>query len=110
MLVMKHSGFFEKITGAGLVITGEGMTDSQTGEGKLCSVVARECRKNEVPVALLSGALRGDLRGLLKMFDYAVSISNGETSLENMIKNGRQNLVFASENLIRALNLGSARK
>jgi len=105
MLVMKHSGFFEKINGADLVITGEGMTDSQTAGGKLCSVVARESRKAGVTTALLSGGLGGDPFVLLDMFDYAVSISCGETSLDAMIKMSRRDLVFAAENLVRALLL-----
>lgn len=106
MLVMKHAGFFEKIKGADLVITGEGMTDSQTLQGKLCSVVARESRKAGVPIALLSGGLGGDLFSLSEMFDYAASISCGETSLNSMISNSRRDLVFSAENLIRAVTLG----
>ena len=110
MLVMKHSQFFEKIAGADLVITGEGMTDGQTAGGKLCSVVARESRKAGIPTALLSGAIRGEPSALFDMFDYAVSISCGENSLDEMIKMGRRDLVFAAQNLIRALHLGSIRK
>ncbi|MDR1930888.1 MAG: glycerate kinase [Treponema sp.] len=111
LLVMRYAGFFDRIAGtenAGppdLVITGEGMTDSQTAGGKLCSVLARESRRAGVPVALLSGAIGGDPRPLFDHFDYAVSISCGETSLEGMIKNSRRDLVFAAENLIRALRL-----
>ncbi|MDR2553606.1 MAG: glycerate kinase [Treponema sp.] len=107
MLVMKHAGFFEKIRGADLMITGEGMTDSQTAAGKLCSVAARESRRAGVPAALLSGGLEGDLSALFEIFDYAVSISAGETSLEGMIAQSRRDLVFAAENLIRALRLGA---
>jgi glycerate kinase len=106
MLVMKHSGFFEKIKGVDLVVTGEGMTDGQTAGGKLCSVVARESRKTGVPVALLSGGLGGDVSILLEMFDYAVSISTGETSLDSMIRQSRRDLVFAAENLVRAVRVG----
>ncbi|MDR0447039.1 MAG: glycerate kinase [Treponema sp.] len=106
MMVMNYSGFFEKISGADLLITGEGMTDSQTAGGKLCSVAARESRKAGVPAALLSGALGGDPSMLLEMFDYAISISCGETSLDEMIKMSRRDLVFAAENLIRAIQLG----
>lgn len=105
MLVMKHSGFFEKINGVDLVITGEGMTDSQTAGGKLCSVVARESHKAGVPAVLLSGGLGGDPFVLFNMFDFAVSISCGETSLDAMIKMSRRDLVFAAENLIRAMHL-----
>ncbi|MDR2661582.1 MAG: glycerate kinase, partial [Treponema sp.] len=108
MLVMKHAGFFEKITGADLVITGEGMSDSQTlKSGKLCAIVARESRAAGVPAALLSGGLGGDLPELLSLFDYAVSISCGETSLDDMIRRSRRDLVFAAENLVRAIFLGN---
>ena len=106
MLVMKHALFFEKIAGADLVITGEGMTDSQTAQGKLCSVAARESRKAGVPVALLSGGIGGSPANLFDMFDYAVSISCGETNLDEMIKMSRRDLAFAAENLIRAIQLG----
>jgi len=106
MLVMRYAGFFNKLKTADLVITGEGKTDSQTAGGKLCSVVARESRKAGVPVALISGALEGDIEALLTSFNYAVSISSGQTSLDTMIKDSRRDLALASENLIRAIELG----
>ena len=106
MTVMRYAGFFDRLKTADLVITGEGMTDAQTAEGKLCSVVARESRRAGVPVALLSGALGGKTENLLAAFDYAVSISAGETSLEAMIKNSPMDLSLAAENLIRAILIG----
>jgi glycerate kinase len=106
MVVMKYTGMMNALEHADLVITGEGRTDSQTTKGKLCAVVARVCKDASVPVALLSGALAGDLDTLLELFDYAVSISNGEETLETMIQNGRRNLKFAAANLIRALHFG----
>jgi glycerate kinase len=106
MLVMRHAGFFSHLSGAALVITGEGMTDGQTAGGKLCSVVARESRKAGVPAALLSGALGGDAPNLLASFDYAVSIACGQTGLDAMIAESRRDLGFAAENLVRALVLG----
>jgi glycerate kinase len=106
MLVMKYSGFFDRLSGADLVITGEGMTDGQTAGGKLCSVVAREARKAGLPVALLSGGLGGEAPALLGSFDYAVSISCGQTSLDAMIRDSRRDLGFAAENLVRAILMG----
>jgi glycerate kinase len=50
--------------------------------------------------------LGGDLSILFDMFDYAVSIASGETSLDEMITQSRRDLVFAAENLVRALKLG----
>jgi glycerate kinase len=108
MLVMKYSGFFDRLPGANLVITGEGMTDGQTAGGKLCSVVAREAHKAGVPVALLSGGLSGDVAALLGSFDYAVSIACGQVGLDAMIKGSPRDLGFAAENLIRAIRIGNS--
>ena len=107
MLVMRYAGFFKWLEkGADLVITGEGMTDGQTAGGKLCSVVARESRKAKIPVALLSGGLGGDAGALLASFDYAASISCGQTSLDAMIKDSKRDLALAAENLTRAIMIG----
>jgi glycerate kinase len=106
MLVMRYAGFFGCLPGADLVITGEGMTDGQTMGGKLCSVVAREAHKAGVPAALLSGALGGQAQALFGAFDYAVSISRGQTGLEAMIRDSREDLRFAAENLVRAIQIG----
>lgn len=107
MLVMRYAGFFKCLEkGIDLIITGEGQTDGQTAGGKLCSVVAREGRKAKIPVALLSGALGGDVAPMLSSFDYAMSVSCGEPSLDAMLKNGPRNLAFAAENLVRAILIG----
>jgi glycerate kinase len=105
-LVMDGAGFFDKIKDADLVITGEGMTDGQTAGGKLCSVVAEESHKANVPAALLSGALGGDAGKLMESFDYAVSISCGQIGLDAMIKDSKRDLSLAAENLIRAIMVG----
>jgi glycerate kinase len=106
MLVMKYSSFFDHLQDCDLIITGEGMTDSQTASGKLCSIVAREGKKAGVPVALISGALGGDVSNLLSLFDYALSIACGQTSFDAMIKDSKRDLGFAAENLIRAIQIG----
>lgn len=106
MLVMRYAGFFSRLDEAGLIITGEGMTDGQTSGGKLCSVVAREGRKAGIPVALISGALGGDAPNLLAVFDYAVSIACGQAGLDAMIRDSRRDLGFAAENLMRAVAIG----
>jgi glycerate kinase len=110
MLVMRYAGFFNRLSEADLIITGEGMTDGQTAGGKLCSVVAREGRKAGIPVALLSGALGGDAPNLLSVFDYAVSIACGQIGLDAMIADSRRDLGFAAENLIRAITIGGNSK
>jgi glycerate 2-kinase len=110
LLVMRYAGFLDRLKGADLVITGEGMTDGQTAGGKLCSVVARESRRAKVPVALLSGGIGGEPGSLLASFDYAVSISCGQIGLDAMIKDSRRDLSLAAENLVRAIQIGKKLK
>jgi glycerate kinase len=69
-------------------------------------VVARESHKTGVPVALLSGALRGEVGNLLSTFDYAVSIASGQIGLDAMIRDSRRDLTLAAENLIRGILIG----
>jgi glycerate kinase len=110
MLVMRYAGFFNKLKGAALVITGEGRTDGQTAGGKLCSVVARESRKAKLPVALISGCLTGDVGALLASFDYAVAVANGQIGLDAMIKDSKRDLGLSAENLMRAILIGEKLK
>jgi glycerate kinase len=108
LTVMGYSGFEAALEGADLVITGEGMTDSQTMGGKLCSVVASESRRLGVPVALLSGGLGGDVLAFRDSFDFAASTACGQIGLEAMMRDARRDLRFAAANLMRAWNLGAA--
>ena len=50
----------EKLEGADLVITGEGCSDAQTENGKLCSELAMFCKAHNVPCYLLSGKITED--------------------------------------------------
>ena len=58
-LAIAATGLEEKIKSADLLITGEGCSDSQTDNGKLCAVVAEMCRKHNTPCILLSGKIPG---------------------------------------------------
>ena len=63
-LAIKLTRLEEKLSGADLVITGEGCSDEQTENGKLCSELALFCKNHGVPCYLLSGKITenpGDL-------------------------------------------------
>ena len=51
------SCFDEKIQKADLVITGEGRSDAQSGEGKITGSIVKHCARCSVPCAVLSGSL-----------------------------------------------------
>lgn len=85
-LVMNESGFYEQLSGADLVITGEGCSDDQTACGKLCSEIALAAKSCGVPTVLLSGALKGDCAELEKLFAGCFSISRGVCTLDEALK------------------------
>lgn len=59
-LVLDQIDFDSKIKGADLVITGEGCSDYQTLKGKTASGVLERAKRQGIPVALVSGAVRDE--------------------------------------------------
>ena len=59
-LAIKLTCLEEKLKNADLVITGEGCSDAQTENGKLCSELAIFCKSHGVPCYLLSGKITAD--------------------------------------------------
>lgn len=57
-LVLDQIGFDSIIDGADLVITGEGCSDYQTLKGKTAAGVLERAKRKEIPVMLVSGAIR----------------------------------------------------
>ena len=106
-LIIQVSGLEKQLEGADLLITGEGCTDSQTDAGKLCGEVALTAHRHNVPVLLLSGALKGDPEPFGKTFDYAFSTSTGaHANLEEAIRAGKRDLAFTVRNLARLIKRG----
>ena len=91
-LVITSSGLPGALRGATLVVTGEGCSDGQTLCGKLCSVAAACAAKEGVPAVLVSGAVKGDIQALEKVFSGVFSISPGAVSLAEAMKNTAVNL------------------
>lgn len=100
-LVMQYSGFYDALKDADLVITGEGCSDAQTVNGKLCFCVAEAAHRCGVPVMLFSGALRGDTSELERVFDGCFSIASGPGTLADAIASTAENLRRAGANLAR---------
>jgi glycerate 2-kinase len=55
-LVVEASGLDARLTGADLVITGEGRVDSQTAYGKAPGEVAKRAKASRIPVLLIAGS------------------------------------------------------
>lgn len=97
-LILDAIGFRRQIKGADLVVTGEGRTDSQTAEGKLCCAVAEAAHKERIPVLLLSGAIEGSPEELGRTYDFAFSSSTGRRTLEEAMTAAADDLYFTAVN------------
>ncbi|MGH2996407.1 MAG: glycerate kinase, partial [Gaiellaceae bacterium] len=62
-LVLGVLQFRERVRGAALVVTGEGIVDRGTAEGKAPGVVARICREEGVRCAVFGGKVAEQLPG-----------------------------------------------
>ena len=81
--IMELCGFHRAITGASLIITGEGKSDSQTLMGKVPYGVLKHSAG--VPVALLSGRIEQSPALLSAGFRHFVEISPRSISLDDAI-------------------------
>jgi len=98
-LVIETSGLEQCLANADLVITGEGCTDSQTASGKICAVIAETAAVHGVPTIVLSGAIRGPVAPLQKIFAAVMSIAKGPCSLDEAISSAPEWLYDAGRNI-----------
>ena len=85
------------------VITGEGCTDSQTEDGKLCSEIAKICRKHHVKCILLSGAVKGAPAKLRAEFHLAKAATPEGIPFESIQRNAARYLSEAAQRLAKEL-------
>jgi glycerate kinase len=90
---------------ADVLITGEGCTDSQTANGKLCAVIAESAAKHAVPAILVSGALKGDLSGLDSLFTAMFSTTVLPCSLDEALAATPANLVRIGRSIAGVLSV-----
>ncbi len=96
-LLLGLAGFDRKLAGTGWVVTGEGRTDRQSLDGKLCSVVAARAARAGVGTILCSGALEPGLDS--KLFAAMFSIGSGPVSLAEAFAQTPENLRRMGRNL-----------
>lgn len=92
----------EKIKHCNYVITGEGKTDNSTLLGKLPISVARLSKKHNKPCILLIG----DIEEAVNLSDYFYKTYKcrlPSDSAEEAIKNAKERLITATENLLKDL-------
>jgi glycerate kinase len=108
-LVLDLIGLDAKLTGAGLVITGEGRIDSQTAFGKAPAGVAQRARAHGIPCVAIAGGIGEGIAGLHPIgIDAVFSLCPGPISLDQAMQNGPALLRAATEQVARCF-FGSPR-
>ena len=105
-MVMEAVRLDERLTGAQLIITGEGRLDSQTARfGKGPAAVARHARNAGIPVVAIAGSL-ADETELHLLFDGVKATVVEPGSLDQAIAQARPLLVRAATRLMQLVLTG----
>jgi len=98
--------FSDIVKDASVVFTGEGKIDSQSLRGKVVIGVAREAKKQSVPVIAVVGGADGDMAKAYAEGVSAVFTINRLPQDFSVSRNfSKENLAFAFDNILRALKL-----
>ena len=100
-LVMELIGFYDLISDADIVITGEGRFDKQSFNGKAVGHVIETAKQSNVPVGIIAGNVSAEIRldkiqGLLSIETLISKAASEKDAIENAPKylyNAAQNLI-----------------
>ena len=102
--VLETVGFADIIRGADFIFTGEGKIDGQSLRGKVVIGVAREAKKQNVPVISVVGGADGDLASAYGEGVTAIFTINKLPQDLSISKHySKQNLAFTMENILRLI-------
>jgi glycerate kinase len=105
-MVMEALKLDDRLTGADLVITGEGRLDSQTARfGKGPAAVARHARNAGIPVIAIGGSV-ADETELRLLFDGLEAVVVEPCSLDQAIGQARPLLIRAATRVMRLILAG----
>lgn len=106
-LVSELVGLADKVSGADLVITGEGGINHQTIYGKTPICVAKIAQRYQAPVIVIAGRLSGNYEAVYEHGVTAVfSILSEITSLETALEKGYENIKQTSQNIAAVIKIG----
>lgn len=101
-LVAATVGLPDALSGAGLVLTGEGRLDGQSAGGKVVSVVAGLARERGIPAVALAGGLAGPLDDLHALgLTAAFSLADGPRALDELTAEAAPLLTALAEQVVR---------
>ena len=103
-IVLDFLDFDQKITGADLIITGEGMFDHQTLMNKAPIGVARRAKAQGIKVVGIAAVFSDQADVLLESgFDAIFSVVSKLSSIDEAISNTERNLLTLSKSIARLL-------
>ncbi|QEY25042.1 glycerate kinase [Neisseria animalis] len=101
-IVVEAVNLAQAVRDADLVITGEGRMDAQSVHGKTPVGVAGVAKQYGKPVIAIVGCLREDYEAVYQAgIDAVFPIIRQLDTLENVLANGRSNLVSAAQNIAK---------
>ena len=106
-VLLELNNFEEMLENTDIVITGEGKTDYQSTCGKVIYGISSICKKNNIPVIVISGGLGDNIEQL-----YDIGVSTMEASvcdimdIDKAMENAKINLENATERTLRAVRIG----
>ena len=105
-IVIEYSGLEKKVKNCDMVWTGEGSIEFQTQYGKTPLGVATVAKKYNKPVVALAGRVGDDIDILYeKGIDSIFGIMRGVTTIDEALKNGKENIERTSENIARLMEM-----
>ena len=103
-IVLKLTGFSDKLEGADYVFTGEGSIDSQTVFGKTPYGVSKAAQEHNIPVIGFGGKVEKEADILYQHgFQAIFCILSEVTDIETALKNGAINLENTTETVCRMI-------
>jgi len=103
-LVVDASGFEQALSGAQLVITGEGRADNQTAYGKAPGEVARRAQAAGIPAVLIAGTKGAGWETLLtKGFSAVTTLGQEGDNLQDLMQDARPALTRAAALAVKEL-------
>lgn len=106
-IVIEYTGLRDKLVHADVVFTGEGGIDFQTKFGKTPYGVARAAKEAGKPVIAIAGYVGEGIETLYtEGIDAVFGIAPGAADLEQLLREGPENVERTTENIARVLKLG----
>ena len=100
--ILEFVDFSNIVCDADFVITGEGMIDFQSMQGKAVCGIAKKCREKGIPVYAICGGIAGNMNDIYEIGVKSIMpITNRPMSVEEAIENSSELLEDAVDRMLR---------